>query len=87
MKDIMDAKRVDVADYLVSGFHGSMYMPPFPLPFRLEADVHQTFELGILLAGKRQHHVEDQMMKMEAGDVYLVPAWEPHGWRELVSCT
>jgi len=58
---------------------------PYPdLPGR---HIHPTFEIGVLLSGQTDRYLEDLMIRLEAGDVYLSPACEPHGWRAVAPGT
>jgi len=43
--------------------------------------MHAAFELGVLLAGRYEHHFESTVLELHPGDVWFMPAWEPHGWR------
>ena len=60
-------------------------------PGHLGFDMHQAFELGVLLSGYEERHLEDVVNLVKPGDMWLCAAWEPHGWlpqepgtRELV---
>jgi AraC-like DNA-binding protein len=44
-------------------------------------NMHQEFEVNVMLYGTRECHFEDYQFEMEPGDVRLHPSWEPHGWR------
>ncbi len=60
-------------------FHAGVVEHPYPGP--LGTDVHQAFEMGILLSGREERHVEDFVVELEPGDMWLCCGWEPHGWR------
>jgi len=47
-------------------------------------DMHQDFEIGVQLRGSRVSYYEDFQVTTDAGDVWLHPGWEPHGWRVTV---
>lgn len=47
----------------------------------LELEVHAGAEVGVLLAGAEEHHLDDWHQRALPGDVWLTAAWEPHGWR------
>jgi len=47
-------------------------------------DMHQDFEIGVQLRGARESYYENFHVMTEAGDVWLHPSWEPHGWRTTV---
>ena len=70
-------------------FNGGVVELPFP--GRLDRDMHQMVEIGILLSGQEQRHIDEHVATLDPGDVWLCAAWEPHGWeatapdtRELV---
>lgn len=50
-------------------------------PTALDTDMHEAYEMGILLRGQQDRHFEDLVMTMNPGDVWFCGAWEPHGWR------
>jgi len=77
----MRVQVVDSTGELVGGFACWRFASPYPHPFEMETDVHRALEIGILLSGKQDRHFEDIIIHMEAGDIYLNAAWEPHGWR------
>jgi AraC-like DNA-binding protein len=52
-------------------------------PEPLDMDIHQSFEIGVVLSGEIERHHEDFAMQFIAGGVWLNAAWEPHGWRIL----
>lgn len=58
-----------------------------PYPDVLETDMHQGFELGIMLDGEEDRHFEGLVMRLGPGDVWLSPAWEPHGRRSTAANT
>jgi AraC-like DNA-binding protein len=45
--------------------------------------MHHAFEVDIMLAGTEVHALEGIEIAATPGDVVLVPAWEPHGWRTV----
>ena len=47
----------------------------------LEIEVHAGAEVGVILAGSEEHHLEDWVRRLVPGDVWLTATWEPHGWR------
>lgn len=47
------------------------------------ADMHQAFEFGILLRGKKEMQFEGVSLRLSPGDVWLSPGCEVHGWRFL----
>lgn len=53
----------------------------------LSGDAHPGFELAILVAGRQERHAPGYSTDMVPGDVFLSPAWEPHGWRNLTDYT
>jgi len=62
-------------------FKGGVVLHPYPAA--LDTDMHQAFELGVLLGGQEERHFEDTVIVLGPGDVWLCAAWEPHGWRAL----
>ena len=60
-------------------FHGGVVEHPFPAP--QDTDMHQAFELGVLLSGGEDRQFEETVVPVGPGDVWLCGAWEPHGWR------
>jgi AraC-like DNA-binding protein len=59
--------------------HGGVVAHRGPTP--LDADMHQPFEVGIVLTGQLDRHFEDMVMTVGPGEMWLCGAWEPHGWR------
>ena len=53
----------------------------------LDTDMHQAFELGVLLEGEEDRHFEDTILTIKPGDIWLCAAWEPHGWRAAIPNT
>jgi AraC-like DNA-binding protein len=45
--------------------------------------MHEGFEVGILLRGRQERHYPECVLSLSAGDVWLQPMWEPHGWRVI----
>ena len=50
-------------------------------PTPLTIDVHEGFEVGILLSGAQERHFQGFVYVIEPGDIWLCGTWEPHGWR------
>ena len=66
----------------LSGMHpvrASCVTHPEPTP--LQVSVHEGMELGILLSGNHECHLEGHTIATGPGDVWLVGTWEPHRWR------
>ena len=63
------------------------YAVDYPEPCPVEADIHNSFEVGILLEGEQQWYYEDMSMPLLPGDIWLAAAWEPHGCRTTVAGT
>lgn len=53
----------------------------------VSGDMHALFEIGIILSGARESHFADLVTNVRAGEVWLSPGWEPHGWRWLAPDT
>ena len=60
-------------------FNGGVVELPFP--GRLDRDMHHMLEIGVLLTGQEERHIDDHVATLSPGDVWLCAAWEPHGWR------
>ena len=60
--------------------HGDQAMPE-----DLTWNTHQAFEIEVVLKGLHERRCKDVSMEMGPGDLSLVPAWEPHGYRRLSS--
>jgi len=69
----------------VKPFHAGVVQHPFPAP--LGTDMHQAFEMGVLLSGEEERHFEDTVLTVRPGEIWLCGAWEPHGWRALAPGT
>jgi len=59
----------------------------YPKPTALELDVHDGFEVGIVLTGEEERHYQDHTVCCRPGDVWLCAVYEPHGWRVTSSDT
>jgi AraC-like DNA-binding protein len=44
------------------------------------ADVHESLEIGVVLDGEQERRSEGVAVTVGAGDVWLIPGWEVHGW-------
>lgn len=66
-------------------FRGAVVTQPYPEP--LDADMHEAFEIGIVLSGQEDRHFENLVIRLQRGDVWLSPAWEPHGRRTTAPTT
>ena len=60
-------------------FNGGIFPQPYPYP--LATDMHQAFEVAVVLSGQEDRHCQGLVLTLDPGDVWLSPAWEPHGWR------
>jgi len=56
-------------------------------PTPLAVDVHEGFEVGILLAGAQERQFQAFAHVVQPGDIWLCATWEPHGWRVLAPGT
>ena len=75
----MLARPKDLGLTQVKPFHGGIVEHDYPSA--LGTDMHQAFELGVLLSGRVDRHYEDLVIGVKPGEVWLCAAWEPHGWR------
>jgi len=57
----------------------------WPLP--TNADLHQGFEVGVLLSGQQRRTFQEAAVTADAGDAWLIPPWEPHGWETTLPNT
>ncbi|UCC69519.1 MAG: helix-turn-helix domain-containing protein [Armatimonadota bacterium] len=57
------------------------YSNIYPAETPVELDIHEGVEVGVLLEGAKSHYYNDVSFRVEPGDVWLCPSWEPHGWR------
>jgi AraC-like DNA-binding protein len=73
------ATPVDSGLSLDRPFNGGVFPQPYPHP--LATDMHQAFEVVVVISGQEDRHCEDLVLGLNPGDVWLSPAWEPHGWR------
>ncbi len=56
-------------------------------PEPLLSDMHQAFELGVILTGSQERHYQGLVIPSFPGDAYLCTAWEPHGCRTTAAGT
>ncbi len=52
-----------------------------PTAREFSADMHQPFELGIVIRGEVDRRFGDFRVTLGPGEVWLVSAWEPHAYR------
>ncbi len=55
--------------------------------YPLFTEVHDGFEITIMLKGERLFQWQDYVRVCRRGDVALCPSWEPHGWRSTIPGT
>jgi AraC-like DNA-binding protein len=46
-------------------------------------DMHYALELGIVLSGRMERIYQEYRRAIQAGQIWLCGAWEPHGWRVI----
>jgi len=66
-------------------FRGGVVAHPYPSGF--DTDMHQAFELGVVLSGQEERQFEGTIVALDPGEVWLCSAWEPHGWRATAPST
>jgi AraC-like DNA-binding protein len=66
-------------------FHGGVVQHDHLTP--LAMDMHQAFEVGVVLAGELARHLGDLVITLRPGEMWLCGAWEPHGWRPRLEGT
>lgn len=70
--------------YLASGRHVNMRLWEDEPPGGAKAETVRPFEtVGYVLKGKAELHLEGQMVLLEAGDSYVVPAHSHHRYHIL----
>lgn len=70
--------------YLASGRHVNMRLWEDEPPGDTKTETVRPFEtVGYVLKGKAELHLEGQMVLLEAGDSYVVPAHSHHCYRIL----
>jgi AraC-like DNA-binding protein len=52
-----------------------------PSPTAQVTEIHECFEVGVVLRGGYEMRVEQEVFALEPGDVWFCMAWEPHTWR------
>ena len=55
--------------------------------YPLFTEVHDGFEITIILKGERHFRWQEYVRICRRGDVALCPSWEPHGWRSTIPGT
>lgn len=55
--------------------------------YPLFTEVHDGFEITIILKGERRFQWQDHVRDCTVGEVALCPSWEPHGWRSTLPGT
>jgi len=76
--------RVMRIDYhLSSGEPSYVGSTAYDSPTPLAVDVHEGFEVGVLLSGAQERHYQDFVHPIQPGDVWLSSTWEPHAWRAV----
>jgi AraC-like DNA-binding protein len=62
-----------------TGERVSAYVRHWAYPLPVIWDMHQAFEIAVVLSGHYDRHFPDLVLHLEPGDVVLSSAWEPHG--------
>jgi len=52
-----------------------------PSPTSPATEMHECFEVGVVLRGRYEMRVEQHVFPLGPGDIWLCMAWEPHTWR------
>lgn len=50
-------------------------------PTRMHLHAHRGLEVGLLLAGREEHHCGSLRLSHRPGSLWLYGPWEPHGWK------
>ncbi|HYG88351.1 MAG TPA: cupin domain-containing protein [Azospirillum sp.] len=70
--------------YLASGKAMSMRLWENEPPGKSMAPSRRDYEtIGFVIAGRAELHIEDQMVKLEPGDSWVVPRGAEHSYRIL----
>lgn len=77
----------DEQTYLVSGKRVSMRLWQNEPPQEKEATVRDYETVGYVIAGRAELSIEGQMVMLEPGDSWLVPAGAEHSYRILEDFT
>ncbi len=75
----MDTPRVVDAPW-PAGEPFAAYVVVYSDPVPMNGDVHQGFEVGVLLRGEELRRFNEVTMSVDPGDAWLIPPWEPHAW-------
>lgn len=75
--DLVHVMEIELED----GGGANAFWGPYPYPELLSWDVHQAFEITVVLSGQMEKHFEGLVCTLGPGDVCLIPGWEPHGHR------
>ncbi|UCC69726.1 MAG: AraC family transcriptional regulator [Armatimonadota bacterium] len=59
----------------------SIYVNRYLHVMPLDTDMHQAFEISMVLSGRIERHCDELVLDCLPGDLSLNPGWEPHGWR------
>ncbi|MDH4179209.1 MAG: hypothetical protein OEV33_01760, partial [Armatimonadota bacterium] len=70
---------LDSRKQLTGSFGGWVVAERYPEPILF--DIHEAFEIGVLLTGCQERYFDDFQTDLTPGGFYLSPAWERHGWR------
>lgn len=74
--------------YLVAGKHISMRLWEDEQPDHAKVETSREYEtVGFVLSGRAELHLEGQMLILEPGDSWLVPAGARHRYRILEAFT
>jgi quercetin dioxygenase-like cupin family protein len=76
----------DGQKYLASGVHVAMRLWEKEPPGRAKPASRRDFEtVGYVLAGRAELHIEGQMVLLESGDSWVVPAGAEHSYKVLAT--
>lgn len=68
----------EVSELLGHPVNGWVIRQECPEP--AERDLHQTFEISMLLHGQQERTSRDFAVRLGPGELCLIPGWESHGW-------
>jgi AraC-like DNA-binding protein len=75
----------DASELLGYAANGWVVVQDYPEP--LERDLHQAFEVAVVLSGQQDRISEGFPVRLRAGELCLIPGWETHGWHTMAPGT
>ena len=60
-----------------------VFKPHFPPKIHQTAHTHPSSRMGMVVSGSGTCHLEDRLIPLEAGDVFVIPAGTGHEFVEI----